>query len=344
MLVVVQSLFGAYAYFTSRVLSGPGAVSPLAFAWVRDVIATAALAAAVGVRAARLPAGQPRVLLPAAPDGLRVLACGLLGVWGSQGMSALALAHLDGPTFALLQPLMPCIGLCAALAAGVEAPLRVRDRAAWAKGGGLVLAAGGAVGIVLAGRASSSGSSSSSSSSGSGAGRALGFAFTAIQLLMGGTYAVVQRPLLARYPPLSVAAWGYAAGLGLLTLSVATGAADASAWAFSPAAGGAVVFAGLCASALAYFLLAAANARAGPLVTMAFYPLSPVIAAALAWALQGQAPTLAQGAGLAAIAGGLLAVLAGKAAEGRAGLPPQGSSSGADSSKVPLLEEEVGGR
>lgn len=300
LMIAVEVCFGLYSYSTSTVLKGR-TLSPLAFAWVRDVIAAAALLSAAA-------AVESRKAAPAfwirKEDHTHLLLLGFLGVWGSQGCSALALANLDATDFAIFQPLMPLVALLAGMATGAEPPL-TRSAPSFGKVAGLAAAVGGAVFVVRSG--------------GAGGGRspnaALGALFLAIQIVLGGSFPVAQKPLLAKYPPLVVSAWGYAVGLGLLSLSTATAATDAAAWDFGAAGAGAVVFAGLGASAFAYGAMSVANKLSGPLVLTAFFPLMPVTTAFFQWVGDGRVPTLAQAGGAAAIAAGLGVVLVAKAVE-----------------------------
>lgn len=307
-MVTAQLIFAIYSYLTSRVLHSGGA-SPLAFAWLRDVLASILLMSATTIIELRKPVGERR-LYPAQSDLMRVALCGLLGVWGSQGMSALALANLDPFFFSILQPLMPIVTLTLGTLLGIEPPLLFSNALSWCKVVGLCVSIAGAACVVLAS------SSSSSGSSGGGGSPVLGGIFLAIQIILGGSYPVIQRPLVTRYPALAVAAWGYTAGLGLLTLSVITGASNPSDWAFSNDAIIAILFAGIFASAVAYSLMAVANSLAGPVVIVIFFPLMPLGVAIIEWVIDGKAVGWKMALSGVAIAGGLGVVLAAKAKEG----------------------------
>lgn len=190
------------------------------------------------------------------------------------------------------------------MAAGVEPRLRCSAPSA-GKVLGLTAAAGGAAFVVWAG---GSGGSASPNAP-------LGALFLILQLSLGASYPVAQKPLLGRYPPIVVAAWGYVAGLSLLSLSTATAATKAADWAFSTEALGAVAFAGLGASAFAYGAMAVANSLCGPLVLTAFFPLLPLTTALCAWLGDGTVPLATQAGGAGIIALGLCIVLAAKAVE-----------------------------
>jgi drug/metabolite transporter (DMT)-like permease len=309
-MVTAQLIFSIYTYLTARVLHAGGA-SPLAFAWLRDLLAVILLLSATTLVEMRKPVGE-RCLFPAQDDLIRVALCGLLGVWGSQGMSALALANLDPFFFAIFQPLMPIVTLTVGTLLGIEPPLLFSNYLSWCKVIGLCVSIAGAVCVVL---------SSSSGSGGGGSGSTvLGGIFLAIQLTLGGSYPVIQRPLVTRYPALAVAAWGYTAGLGLLTLSVITGASNPSDWSFSNDAIIAIVFAGIFASAVAYSLMAFANSLAGPVVLVIFFPLMPLGVALIEWVFDGKAVGWKMALSGLAIAIGLCVVLVAKSKE--VSLPP----------------------
>jgi drug/metabolite transporter (DMT)-like permease len=326
-MVVVEVLFGLYSFLTAKALHGTS-LSPLAFAWIRDAIAAASLLIAAFIYERRSKAPADRRFLPDERDWPRFLACGFFGIWGAQGLSALALANLDAIVFSIFQPLLPLITLVIGTAAGVEPPLRAREPVSMAKVFGVAIAVGGACFVVW-----SSSHSKSGSSGVSGGSPVVGATFLFLQLLLGATYAVVQKPLLSSYSPLFVAAWGYTAGLGLLSLSTATTATHAADWDFSLSAFGAVAFAGFGASALAYGLMAQANALSGPLVVTAFFPLLPLTTALISWAATGEAIAPEQAGGAAGIALGLGLVLAAKRVEGRAQLakPAPAANSTVDS-------------
>jgi drug/metabolite transporter (DMT)-like permease len=291
-MVVVELIFAVYAYLTSHALSG-STLSPLVFAWLRDVFATVLLLSAAYVSELQRPEPEQR-FWPAEAHWLRLLLCGTLGVWGSQGMSALALAHLDATTFALLQPLMPIFTVAVGTLSGVEPPLVLRACTTWAKVVGLCVAVFGAIFVVANGQETSKSNTTVSF---------IGITFACMQLLTGSSYPVAQKALLSHYSPLVVASWCYAAGLLVLSLSVATGAASPSDWTVNAKAAGAIAFAGVFGSAVAYGLMAWANALVGPVLLIVFFPLLPLFTAILVWIIDGKLISIG------AIFGGLLIVV-----------------------------------
>ena len=91
--VAVACIFSGYFILVGRVLRGL-ALSPLVFALLRDAGGTALLLGAAWVAEGRKPEGDRR-FWPQAVHAGPLFAAGLCGVWGAQGMSALALAHSE---------------------------------------------------------------------------------------------------------------------------------------------------------------------------------------------------------------------------------------------------------
>jgi hypothetical protein len=306
LMVAVCTIFAGYSVLAHSVLGSGSNAKALAFAWVRDAIgATLLLATAYATERA--------AFWPAIEDWPRLLACGFAGVWGAQGFSALALANLNATLFAVLEQLLPVVSLLACVALGEER-FALLDALSWAKAGGVALAVGGAA--FLAYTASRGGGASGAGGLDVGnANLPLGLAFTSVQLLLGGSYSAVQKPLLRRYPPVVVAAWGYASGLCLLTLSVIP-SATADAWTFSPLGLAAVAYAGVLSSFFAYGAMAVANQLAGPLFLTSFYPIQPIATAVIAAVALGARFSLEEVGGAAIVSVGLLCVVGAKALEG----------------------------
>ena len=323
----VCTIFAGYSVLAHIALGAASNAKALAFAWVRDAIGAALLLSTAF-------ATERAAFWPAIEDWPRLLACGFAGVWGAQGFSALALANLNATLFAVLEQLLPVVSLLACVALGEER-FALRDALSWAKVLGVSLAVGGAA--FLAWSASRAGGGGGGLAEGN-ANLPLGLAFTAVQLLLGGSYSAVQKPLLRRYPPVVVAAWGYASGLCLLTLSVIP-SATAEAWTFSPMGLAAVAYAGVFSSFFAYGAMAVANQLAGPLFLTSFYPVQPVATAVIAAAALGARFTLDELGGAAVVSCGLLCVVAAKAREGAR----EGAAAAAAAAATAAKEVEVDG-
>ena len=108
----------------SASLKAPATLSPVVFAFLRDVVGTAVLLAAAYVyESRRAPAhaagGVPaRRFVPDRADAGHFVLVGVLGVWGTQGLSALAIAELTPAFFSMMAPLYPVVALAFALGLG----------------------------------------------------------------------------------------------------------------------------------------------------------------------------------------------------------------------------------
>jgi drug/metabolite transporter (DMT)-like permease len=331
---VVALVFGAYSVVAHRALAG-ASLSPLVFALSRDTLAVICLMAAAYLRYRSVPSS----FWPASADVPRFIACGVLGVYCSQAGSALALKYLDPLVYTLIQPLMPLATALWATLAGQEA-WALRSSATWLKLLGMLVAVGGAAFVGWGG---------SVGSAASGTNLLLGLFFVALQILGGGAYPVAQQPLMGKYPSLVVCAWGYAYGWLALAMCAITSATDASDWSFTPSSAGAVLFAGLLASALNYALMALCVELAGSLLVVrwppppsrfpnrprptphlphtalqvTFLPLMGFHTAWLQWVFEGHLLSLDQGVGGALCFLGLVIFVVGKGRE--AEVPAEGA-------------------
>jgi drug/metabolite transporter (DMT)-like permease len=127
-----------------------------------------------------------------------------------------------------------------------------------------------------------------------------------VSALATAFFAVLQRPLLARYRPLEVAAfvtWGGTLPLLAFAPGVATAVLDApatSTWA--------VVHLGVVPSAIAYTLFAIALSRAPAPIVTSFLYLVPVVALLLSWWWLGEVPSSLTVVGGAVAVAGLVLV------------------------------------
>ena len=264
LLCTVQLIFAGYSVLTNAALQGAGGPAPLVFALLRDVTGSVLLLSAAYLHEGRR--ASPRFWV-SREDRADVLLLGLLSVWGAQGCSALALANISPVLFAMLQPAMPVVTLALSLLLRLEA-FNPRAGASWGKLLGIALTVVSAVCMVLF-NSSNAGSDVRKDSKNLG----LGIFYTGLQICLGGAYPVAQKPLLSRYSSVTLVAWGYVSGTGLLALSVMTSDMDAGAWALTPLSVGAIAYAGILSSAVAYGLLGYVNARSSPVLVSAFMPL-----------------------------------------------------------------------
>ena len=136
----------------SVALKAPATLAPVVFAFLRDVIASVVLLSA----AYWVETGRGGRFMPAAADAGAFIFFGVLGVWGAQGLSAMAIAELTPAFFSMLSPLYPVIGLTLAMLVGME-PFTRTSMLSWGKVAGILVATGGAIGLaVTAGSSDSS--------------------------------------------------------------------------------------------------------------------------------------------------------------------------------------------
>jgi drug/metabolite transporter (DMT)-like permease len=240
--IFVNIVFGGYSVVTAAALTGSH-TAPIVYAFLRDAAASAVLLSAAWAVESRRPAPDRRVWVDRADVGVFVL-IGLLMVYGAQGMSAMALANIPASYFSLLSPLMPVVTLAVSLALRLET-FRAGAWQSWAKVVGLLVCVAGAVSMGAEGASGGAASASARSRN-----WALGNLYLALQLTLGGSFPAVQKTVLGRYPALTVAAWGYAFGTGLLSLSVLTCCMDAESWDVTPGVAAALGYSALLASAL----------------------------------------------------------------------------------------------
>jgi len=175
--------------------------------------------------------------------------------------------------------------------------------------------------------------------------QALGYVALAAQILLGGIYGVVQKPLLYRYSSVVVCAWGYLVGtIEILltcfvsiavvrvfpgTAAVLPDVASAVFWQVPASAMWPLLYAIVVMSAIGYSIQAWVNQRASPLFVTTFCPVNTVAAAAFAFVFLGESakPPVYCGAGL--IAAGLYCVLAAKVRD--AALVTEGEASSSES-------------
>ena len=288
-MATVTCIFGGYAVLTGVVL-GHSSVNPLVFAAARDLVASILLLSAAAISERRRGSsgggGGEKVprLLPAWSDAGSFLLLGLTGVWGAQGMSALAIKFSTPTFFAAMTNLQPVVTFSLSLALGLE-PFRRGWALSWLKVAAVAATAASGLSVVLL--ASAGGAASIT---GASLNFPLGLAFSLVQISLGGALPVVQKPLFARYAPIVLCAWGYAVGTALLAMSVITGATSAADWEGVTSATflGGVAYAGVLSSAVAYAIMAAVNAAVSPTFVAVFMPGTAFWTVLFAWVFQGK--------------------------------------------------------
>lgn len=221
--IYVNIIFGGYSVVTAIALKH-GTLNPIVYAFLRDIFASCILLTAAYIKESKRPIAERRFWIDKEDLGYFIL-IGLLMVWGAQGMSALAIANLTPSYFSLLSPLMPVVTLSLAFATRLE-KFRSNHWSSWGKVFGLLICVGGAVTMgAVNNNSSDTGSAKEQSKNWT-----LGNFYLALQLTLGGSFPVIQKMVLHKYSALTTAAWGYAYGSALLSLSVATCCMDAPSW------------------------------------------------------------------------------------------------------------------
>lgn len=275
----VAAIFGGYSVLSSAVFHG-STVNGVVYAFLRDVTGSILLLGSAYIVERRKGAAG-RWMIDASDSGHFIL-LGLLGVYGSQGMSALAVQQTTPTFFASMANLQPAVALTLAAALGYERFV-VREVTAWAKAAGILIAVGCAVATVLL--ASDGGGDSITSQSKN---FPLGCFYMALQITLGGSLAVAQKPLYAKYPPLVVAGWGYCMGTLILAACIAVGANTSADWDINWDVIAGVAYSGILSSGLAYGVMSWVNNRQGPIFVMAFLPSQALFTALFAWIFQGK--------------------------------------------------------
>lgn len=193
MLCMAQLASTSYTITTKLALKDDH-VNPLIFSFYRDAIAYPVLQTLCLVY-------DGRVAL-AWRDVPRVAFLGLTGMFGNQFLFVMGLDLTNADFAVIMQQVTPVITCVVAISVGME-------RLSLGKAAGILLCVGGALGMVGVANLTSSGSKN--------------FVFGTLALLgnslCSALYALSQKPLLLKYPPLSLTAWSYGFGALLMGLS-----------------------------------------------------------------------------------------------------------------------------
>ena len=206
-LFLVQISNAAYGVITKVALHGKGGVNPLVFSLLRDSLSFPLLEAiALMVDGA---------LMPARGDVPRFIALGVFGMFGNQFCYILGLVYIDAGLASVINLLTPVCAWCFATVIGLDA------YSPWQALGMLVAVAGAMVfvGVLELKQDAADGSGSSSSA----AGHVGGSGVSAADKIKGSVavfgscvtmaiYYIIMKPMLKKYPPVSITAWSYFSG------------------------------------------------------------------------------------------------------------------------------------
>lgn len=265
----------------SVVKVGLGELPPLAFNALRFPLAAGVLWALV-----RAGGGVP---LPDRGDLAAVLRLALVGHVLYQLLFIYGLdLTLSGNSAIILASAPAWTALFASLAGSASA-----DRSVWA---GVVATFLGVALVVVGGPRDV----------GIGGGTLAGDLITLAAAVCWAAYTVMGRPLIARYGPLPVTAWGLWIATPLLVAAGIPALAGASLTDVSTLGWGTVVYSGVLAIGVAYAIWYRSVGDIGPERTAIYANLVPLVALAAAWVWRGRPPTTAQLVGAAAVLGGVL--------------------------------------
>ena len=261
-MVAAQIAFGLFPIF-GTVAFAPGGLTPLGVGTWR--IAVGALA--LGALAFTL---QGRAGIPERADVLRFSLCAVLGVVINQGLFLLGLALSTPMNAGLVMSLIPVFTFAIAVIARQE-------ELSFLRAAGILIALGGAA-LLLLGRGGSLLS-----------GHGLGNALMVVNALSFSAYLVVSRPLVLRYPSLSVIAWVYILATPFLPLFVFGQKLipDPGATAAWLSLAYIVVF----PTVVAYLLNMFALARLRASTTAVYVYMQPLITGIAAWLVFAETPT-----------------------------------------------------
>lgn len=293
--LLLGQLINAVYNVLAQVVSKDGA-HPIVFSLYRD-----ACAAPVLFLAAWYFDGAVR--LPRQDDVPRVVAQGFLGVFCNQILFLYGVKLTNATVAAIVNLTLPLFAAAIAVGLGME-PFRSMT------GAGIVLAVGGAMFMKAADGVSHGGTSEHASASG------WGMTVVLVGAFASAVYYVMQKPTLARYPPVTVTAWEYAVGCAFMACAAwtwvpaGTGAMDdgagGDAWVLTRGAIVALAFSVIFNSVAKYAITAFCNKHVGVIVLTVWSTTTPVFTALLSALFLGTPPRWSYLGMLPIVAGTLL--------------------------------------
>jgi drug/metabolite transporter (DMT)-like permease len=141
----------------------------------------------------------------------------------------------------------------------------------------------------------------------------MGNVYLALECLGGALFPIAQKPLLAHYAPVTIAAWSHLAGAGL-TLAAALPVAVDLRWALDGPTAGCLAYGVIVTSSVCLAVICWANGRTSPLVVTSFFPLQTGMSALLSATAFGYTLGAHDFAGMVCVALGIALVVGASAA------------------------------
>jgi drug/metabolite transporter (DMT)-like permease len=298
--VVYVALFGvqmlkAGYYIFSKVALNSNAISPMMLCFMRELIAAPLMMLFAVATIKRFPT-KP-LLVPEKKDLPRFIGLGV-GIFATQVFFLWGLDYTSPTNASIMQPLIPVVTAILSWLLGYE-------RLNVIKVMGILAAIIGAVIMMVF-------SSTNSASSGHPMKNPLlGNAFLIVDCLGLSSFILLQRPIIGKYAPTVISAWGYAFGATFVAIVSAPEWIKGENWTAIGANAsviGAIVYSAIGASALAFGLYTWANGKVQEVVTLLFQAAQPFWTALLAVLVLKYKITMFEVLGAAFILTGLLVV------------------------------------
>ena len=258
---------------------GTNVLDPLAYNGVRLAIGSVVMLVILYIR--RMPA------LPW-PDIRGLMTLGALGTGLYQLFFINGLAMTRAGTASLVIASSPAAIAIVGKLMGVEI---VTAKAVW----GITLSIAGIAVVILSSAASTGGESSM-----------FGDLLVLASVICWSFYTHLVRPYTHRIDGIQIATWSLIGGT-LPVLAIAAPAILHANWpAVAPLTWSAILYSGIGSMGIAYLFWYRGVRVIGSTRTAMFSNLQPIVALAVSWPLLGEKPTIWQGAGAAAVLGGLL--------------------------------------